>query len=31
MMTHLFEESGALDEVAKLAREWFTRHLRSRA
>jgi putative phosphoribosyl transferase len=25
--THLFEESGALDEVARLAREWFERHL----
>jgi dienelactone hydrolase len=25
--THLFEESGALDEVARLAREWFLRHL----
>jgi dienelactone hydrolase len=24
---HLFEESGALDEVARLAREWFERHL----
>ena len=27
--THLFEEPGALDEVARLAREWFERHLRS--
>jgi dienelactone hydrolase len=26
---HLFEEAGALDEVARLAREWFQRHLRS--
>jgi putative phosphoribosyl transferase len=26
--THLFEEPGALDEVARLAREWFDRHLR---
>lgn len=26
--THLFEEPGALDEVAGLARDWFTRHLR---
>ncbi|MFJ6481900.1 MULTISPECIES: phosphoribosyltransferase family protein [unclassified Streptomyces] len=25
--THLFEEPGALDEVAGLARGWFTRHL----
>ncbi|EPH44306.1 alpha/beta family hydrolase [Streptomyces aurantiacus] len=25
--THLFEEPGALDRVAELAREWFTRHL----
>ena len=25
--THLFEEPGALEEVARLAREWFTRHL----
>ncbi|GAA2960008.1 phosphoribosyltransferase family protein [Streptomyces enissocaesilis] len=25
--THLFEEPGALDEVAELARIWFTRHL----
>jgi dienelactone hydrolase len=26
---HLFEEAGALDEVARLAHEWFQRHLRS--
>ena len=26
--THLFEEPGALEEVARLAREWFVRHLR---
>jgi pimeloyl-ACP methyl ester carboxylesterase len=26
--THLFEEPGALDEVARLARDWFDRHLR---
>jgi pimeloyl-ACP methyl ester carboxylesterase len=26
---HLFEEPGALDEVARLAREWFQRHLTS--
>ena len=25
--THLFEELGALDQVARLAREWFERHL----
>jgi dienelactone hydrolase len=25
--THLFEERGALDEVARLARDWFRRHL----
>jgi putative phosphoribosyl transferase len=25
--THLFEESGALEEVARLARDWFLRHL----
>jgi putative phosphoribosyl transferase len=25
--THLFEESGALEEVASLANEWFLRHL----
>jgi pimeloyl-ACP methyl ester carboxylesterase len=25
--THLFEERGALEEVARLAREWFRRHL----
>ena len=25
--THLFEEPGALEEVARLASEWFTRHL----
>ncbi|MFC9243087.1 phosphoribosyltransferase family protein [Streptomyces sp. NPDC057136] len=25
--THLFEERGALDTVADLARDWFTRHL----
>lgn len=24
---HLFEEPGALDQVAELAREWFSRHL----
>lgn len=26
---HLFEEPGALDEVARLAREWFQKHLAS--
>jgi pimeloyl-ACP methyl ester carboxylesterase len=25
--THLFEEPGTLEEVARLAREWFERHL----
>lgn len=25
--THLFEEPGALEEVARLARDWFTKHL----
>jgi hypothetical protein len=25
--THLFEEPGALDEVARLERDWFHRHL----
>ena len=25
--THLFEEPGALEEVARLARDWFTSHL----
>jgi putative phosphoribosyl transferase len=25
--THLFEEPGALEEVARLARQWFLRHL----
>ncbi|MFB7462406.1 phosphoribosyltransferase family protein [Streptomyces sp. NPDC056224] len=29
--THLFEEPGALDAVAGLARDWFTAHLLSRA
>jgi putative phosphoribosyl transferase len=27
--THLFEEPGALEEAARLAAEWFARHLRS--
>ena len=25
--SHLFEEPGALEEVAHLARQWFVRHL----
>jgi pimeloyl-ACP methyl ester carboxylesterase len=25
--THLFEEPGTLEEVARLARDWFQRHL----
>jgi putative phosphoribosyl transferase len=25
--THLFEEPGTLEEVARLAAEWFARHL----
>jgi putative phosphoribosyl transferase len=25
--THLFEEPGALEQVARLAREWFARYL----
>lgn len=28
--THLFEEPGTLDEVARLAAEWFARHLHPR-
>jgi putative phosphoribosyl transferase len=28
--THLFEEPGALEEVARLAAEWFQKHLKSR-
>jgi putative phosphoribosyl transferase len=27
--SHLFEESGALQEVARLASQWFTRYLRA--
>ena len=27
--THLFEERGALEEVARLAADWFVRHLGS--
>jgi hypothetical protein len=26
--SHLFEEPGTLDEVARLAAEWFARYLR---
>jgi putative phosphoribosyl transferase len=29
--THLFEEPGALDEVARLAADWFQRHLQDSA
>jgi dienelactone hydrolase len=29
--THLFEEPGALEEVARLASEWFRGHLRARS
>ena len=29
--THLFEEPGKLEEVARLAAEWFRRHLQSQA
>jgi dienelactone hydrolase len=29
--THLFEERGALDQVAGIAREWFVRYLKSSA
>jgi putative phosphoribosyl transferase len=29
--THLFEEPGTLEHVARLAREWFLNHLRSNA
>jgi putative phosphoribosyl transferase len=25
--THLFEEPGTLEQVARLARDWFVRHL----
>ena len=28
--THLFEERGALEEVTRLASDWFTRHFRGR-
>jgi pimeloyl-ACP methyl ester carboxylesterase len=29
--THLFEERGTLEEVARLAAAWFSRHLAPRA
>jgi dienelactone hydrolase len=29
--THLFEEPGTLQEVARLAADWFQRHLRSKS
>jgi len=29
--THLFEEPGALEQVARLARDWFVDHLRRTA
>ncbi|MDI6690079.1 MAG: dienelactone hydrolase family protein [Actinomycetota bacterium] len=29
--THLFEEPGALEEVARLATDWFLRHLKAKA
>lgn len=29
--THLFEEAGTLDTVARLARDWFQRHLHSQS
>ena len=29
--THLFEEPGALEQVAELASDWFTRHLNTQA
>jgi alpha-beta hydrolase superfamily lysophospholipase len=28
--THLFEEPGALDQVSRLAVDWFAQHLSSR-
>ncbi|MGB5430556.1 MAG: alpha/beta hydrolase, partial [Eudoraea sp.] len=28
--THLFEESGKLEEVAALSAKWFTKHLKSK-
>lgn len=29
--THIFEEPGALEEVARLAADWFVRHVKTRA
>ncbi|MBI5885599.1 MAG: hypothetical protein HZB85_03335, partial [Deltaproteobacteria bacterium] len=29
--THLFEETGALEEVSKLATAWFLKHLGAKA
>ena len=29
--THLFEETGALEQVSELAIDWFTRHLTAHA
>jgi hypothetical protein len=29
--THLFEEPGALDQVIRLAHQWFMRHLTGRS
>jgi pimeloyl-ACP methyl ester carboxylesterase len=29
--THLFEEPGALEDAARLAAEWFARHLHPRS
>jgi putative phosphoribosyl transferase len=29
--THLFEEPGTLEEVARLAARWFQRHLQPRS
>jgi pimeloyl-ACP methyl ester carboxylesterase len=29
--THLFEEPGTLEDVARLARDWFHRHLTRRS
>ena len=29
--THLFEEPGTLEEAARLAAEWFARHLHARS
>jgi putative phosphoribosyl transferase len=29
--THLFEEPGALEKVAKLASDWFIKHIASKS